>query len=116
MPPTVKRMARERKTIAAMIRLYCRHQHHTGTGLCPPCEELQSYAFARLDRCPFADQKPTCAKCTVHCYKPEMRERVRQVMRFAGPRMLLQHPMLAVLHLLDGLRKPPVLAKKRNET
>lgn len=109
-----RRMARERETIAAMIHLYCREQHHNQPGLCPECDTLQTYAFARLDRCPFADQKPTCANCTVHCYKPDMRTQIRQVMRFAGPRMLLHHPVLAVLHLLDGLRKPPVLEKKRS--
>jgi hypothetical protein len=26
-------------------------------------------------------------------------------MRYAGPRMLLRHPLLAILHQLDGLRK-----------
>jgi predicted amidophosphoribosyltransferase len=100
-------MKRERKTIEAMIRLYCR-DHHGGEGeLCSECEELLDYALARLDRCPFRENKPTCAKCPVHCYKPDMREQVRAVMRYAGPRMLRRHPVLAVLHLIDGFRKTP---------
>jgi len=49
-----------------------------------------------MSRCPFGPDKPTCAKCPIHCYKPQVRERVREVMRFAGPRMLLRHPVLAV--------------------
>jgi hypothetical protein len=98
-------MAREAKTIEAMIRLYCRGQHQSDAALCSECADLLSYAQARLDRCPYQERKPTCAKCPVHCYRPAMRERIRIVMRYAGPRMLLHHPGLALFHLLDGLRK-----------
>jgi hypothetical protein len=66
----------------------------------------------RLDTCPFQAGKTTCAKCPIHCYKPDMREQVRTVMRYAGPRMLLRHPILALWHLVDGVRKEPVRAEK----
>ena len=105
MRKTKNRLQRERRTIQAMIGLYCRNRHRQGAALCPECRELLDYAMMRLDRCRFQDAKPTCARCPVHCYKPAMRERVRDVMRFAGPRMLLRHPILAVWHLLDGLRR-----------
>jgi hypothetical protein len=105
------RMARERATVRAMIRMSCSTRHGTGGGLCDSCRELQAYADARLERCPFQDGKPTCANCLVHCYKPEMRERIREVMRFAGPRMLSRHPILAVRHILDGRRMPLKLPK-----
>ena len=85
-----------------MIRLYCHGQHHNGDVLCDDCQALHDYAMARLERCPFQEAKPTCLKCPVHCYKPEMREQIRTVMRYAGPRMLFRHPVLAVLHLVDG--------------
>jgi hypothetical protein len=101
------RLGRERKTLAAMARLYCRQQHGMQTTLCPKCSELLRYAWARLERCPYQDAKPTCARCPVHCYRPDMRAQVRAMMRFAGPRMLLRHPVLALLHLLDGLRRTP---------
>lgn len=107
-----RRMARERATVRAMIRLSCSARHGTGSGLCDACRELQAYADARLDRCPFQAGKPTCANCLIHCYKPEMRERIREVMRYAGPRMLRRHPILAVRHILDGRRKPPRLPKR----
>ncbi len=100
------RMARERETVAAMIAIYCRGNHDSPGRLCAECRELLDYAGARLERCPFREQKPTCANCPIHCYKPEMREQIRTVMKYAGPRMLF-HPILALLHLLDGLRKPP---------
>jgi hypothetical protein len=106
------RIQRERETIQKMLRLYCLKNHRPGgPGLCPECGQLETYAFERLQRCPFQERKSTCAKCAVHCYRRDMRERVRQMMRYAGPRMLLYHPVLAVLHLLDGFRRPPVLKK-----
>jgi hypothetical protein len=99
------RLEREAKTVGAMIRLYCREQHGGAAGLCADCQELLDYANLRLAKCPFQEGKTTCANCRVHCYKPAMRERVRVVMRYAGPRMLYRHPVLAVRHLLDGRRK-----------
>jgi Nitrous oxide-stimulated promoter len=102
------RLEREKQTMRLMIELYCRKKHpaeKAGMRLCPACLQLSDYAMQRIERCPFKSNKPTCAKCTVHCYKPAMREQVRQVMRFAGPRMLLYHPGLAIAHLMDDVRK-----------
>ena len=102
------RLERERRTIRLMIELYCQKKHPSakaGSRLCPACQQLADYSLQRIEHCPFKDNKPTCAKCTVHCYKPAMREQVRQVMRFAGPRMLLYHPVLAIAHLLDDALK-----------
>ena len=101
-----RRLRREARTVEAMIHRYCRDRHHTTDGLCPECAELLAYARHRLARCPFQERKTTCGKCPVHCYAPAMRERIREVMRYAGPRMLFSHPLLALMHLLDGLRKP----------
>jgi hypothetical protein len=103
---THPRMARENRTINAMIRIYCRAHHGCGPELCAGCRELQDYAEARLAGCPFRENKSTCANCPVHCYKPSMRERVREVMRFSGPRMTWRHPVLALFHLIDGRRRP----------
>ena len=105
-PGESPRLARERKTVEAMIGLYCRAQHGSEGTLCVACTDLLSYAHARLDACPSAGAKTTCARCPVHCYKPAMREQIREVMRYAGPRMLLHHPVLAVRHLLDGFKGP----------
>jgi len=98
-----RRIEREEKTIEAMIALYCRDHHQAEPMPCETCSDLLAYARKRLDRCPWGEDKPTCAKCPIHCYQPEMREQVRRVMRYAGPRMLLHHPVLAITHLLDGL-------------
>ena len=101
-----KRLNREHKTISKMITLFCRAHHNPPPGeLCSACQSLADYAHQRIDRCPFGWHKPTCAQCPVHCYKPDRREDIRLIMRYAGPRMMLHHPLLAVLHLMDGLRK-----------
>ena len=111
--PTSARQLREFNTIAAMLRMYCKAHHAPqGEPLCPDCGELHDYAQRRLERCVFGAAKPTCAKCTVHCYKPAMRERVRQVMIWAGPRMLWRHPVLAVWHLIEGRRPAPLLTMR----
>ena len=102
------RRARELRTLDAMMAMYCGH-HHGGEPLCPDCAALSDYAHRRLERCVFGDEKPTCANCLVHCYRGDMRERVREMMRWAGPRMIFRHPVIAVLHKLDGLRPAPKL-------
>jgi hypothetical protein len=86
--------------------MYCRRHHRPRGRLCEDCADLEAYAGRRLDRCPFGAAKPTCADCPVHCYRGAERERMREVMRFAGPRMIWRHPVLALLHLLDGRREP----------
>lgn len=87
-----------------MLQIACRGRHGTQDGLCEACEELLEYALDRLDKCPFQVRKPTCAQCPIHCYRPSMRDEIRAVMRYAGPRMLFQHPLLALGHFVDGLR------------
>jgi len=101
-----RRLRRERRTVLAMVGLYCRHQHGTQV-LCSDCEELASYAERRLDLCPYGPEKPSCTNCPIHCYRPEPRERMQEVMRFAGPRMLARHPYLAIRHILDDRREAP---------
>lgn len=110
--PEHKRMIREKKTIGYMVELYCKKHHETNGDLCPECRQFQEYAFLRLDKCPFQEKKSTCGKCLIHCYRPDMKEKVKVVMRFSGPRMLLHHPALGLHHALDARRKPPKLGKK----
>jgi hypothetical protein len=99
-----------------MIALTCRDLHGGGRrNLCAACLELRGYAHQRLVRCPFGADKPTCANCRIHCYKPEMRERVRQVMRHAGPRMLVRHPVLALMHLIVDEQRPALERPSRRQ-
>jgi len=97
-----------------MIRIYCRAHHRDGPVPCAECAEMEAYASCRLDRCPYGADKPACTNCPIHCYKPDYRERIREVMRFAGPRMAAQHPILALRHLIDERREPPPPPGKRH--
>lgn len=107
-----RRIEREKKTIEAMVHIYCRAKHGMRSELCRECTEFLAYAKTRLDECPFQEQKSTCRKCLVHCYKPDMRENAKLVMHYSGPRMLLPHPILSLQHLWDGTKKPRKLAEK----
>lgn len=102
-----KKRQREQYVVEEMIRLYCRKNHPALAHgqLCPVCQELADYAKFRSQKCPFMEEKTFCANCKVHCYKPEMREKIRQVMRFSGPRMLLYHPVLAIWHLVCSIKE-----------
>lgn len=102
------RIEREAHTLQAMFLIFCQKQHGSESDLCAECQELQDYSLKRLDNCPFQQGKTTCAQCPIHCYKVDMRARIKQVMRFSGPRMLLSHPLLTIHHYLDGLRKAPL--------
>jgi len=101
------RMSRERQTIEAMIALYCRSHHNSKERLCSECSALASYARDRLTACRYQQDKPTCGQCPIHCYKPAMRTQIKEVMRYAGPRMLWHHPVLAIRHMKDGRKRPP---------
>lgn len=102
----------ESRTLARMVEIYCHAKHGSGKDLCESCQELVAYADMRLSRCPFMPDKPVCARCPVHCYQPEKRESIREVMRFAGPRMLLVDPFAALKHLVALRRKPsPAVAQ-----
>lgn len=101
MPNTKDKRAREKRVVAEMISLYCRDHHHTHAP-CKDCAALIAYAHERSDKCPFMESKTFCSNCKVHCYKPDMREKIRQVMRYSGPRMIKTHPILAIRHLIDS--------------
>ena len=101
------RLAREWETMSAMVRIYCRDHHHPAVGLCAECRQFLDYAGVRLERCRFGERKPTCANCPVHCYQRDRREQARVVMRYAGPRMIWEHPALSLRHWLDGFRPAP---------
>jgi hypothetical protein len=97
-----RRLAREWKTVAAMLQIYCEDHHAGHDRLCPECQSLSGYVNLRLDRCRFGADKPTCANCPVHCYQKNRREQIKAVMRYAGPKMMFRHPWLSLCHLLDG--------------
>lgn len=105
----------EKAIVSEMIALYCRKKHKTKGGLCPECQALTDYAKLRSDCCPFMETKTFCANCRVHCYKPEMKEKIRRIMRFSGPRMLLVHPILVVRHMTEAKKEKRRIEKQNIE-
>ena len=99
---TEAKRAREKKTVSLMISLYCK-------------KKLNAYANSRSDKCPFMESKTFCSNCRVHCYNPEMRAKIREVMRFSGPRMIFRHPISAIFHVIEAKKEKKRLEKKYNE-
>ena len=104
MPLTTPRLQREHLTMQRMVEIYCR-DHHGAAKPCGECGAFLDYAERRLEKCPYGERKPTCAKCPIHCYKRAQREQAQAIMRYAGPRMTFRHPWLSLTHLLDKLRR-----------
>jgi len=104
---------REKETVSLMIRLYCRKKHG-GKDLCPDCAALDAYSRQRSDKCPFMETKTFCSNCKVHCCKKDMREKIREVMRFSGPQMIFHHPVMAIRHVIET-KKGKRRMEKNNE-
>lgn len=88
-----------------MISIYCKANHNRNNELCIDCNVLNNYAMKRLENCPFGNNKPTCSICTVHCYKKDMQLQIKEVMRFAGPRMLFKHPIATIHHFIREYKR-----------
>jgi hypothetical protein len=98
-----ERLLREEKTLVTMIKLYCKSLKHAESIPCKDCSELIEYASNRLINCKFGAKKPVCAKCKIHCYEAQMRSRIRIVMKTAGTKMVLKHPVLLLKHMADTI-------------
>ena len=95
------RIEEEKETVEKMIRYYCQRKHSpSNNDPCEDCPNLILYSHNRLDSCQFGEEKPTCRKCPVHCYSPTNREKIRIVMRYAGPRMMFRAPLNWIRHKL----------------
>ena len=107
-PAVAKRRAREQRTISQMVALYCADHHpderteraHCGEPVCPDCKAIDDYCVKRTERCRSMEHKTNCEECGNHCYAPPQRDRIRAIMRHAGPRMMLHHPVAALRHML----------------
>lgn len=107
-------MKREEETISIMIHMYCKSEHDQEF-LCEECRKLKEYTHFRISKCPFQEKKPACQNCIIHCYKPGMKEYVKEVMKKSGPKMIFKHPYLAVLHIIDTLKKAPKFPERKTK-
>ncbi len=102
------RIAKDVGVLAELIEIYCQGNHPDArrepvraggavgralaaagadTLLCRDCAGLLMYAASKRVVCPM-DPKPACKKCPSHCYAPGYRERIRDVMRYSGRRLI----------------------------
>lgn len=105
MSSSKSRLRSEKNTIRTMIKMHCQKFHEPEAEFCQECTELFEYAEKRLNFCQFGEDKPTCEKCPIHCYKMEMREKIKNIMRYAGPRMIYSHPIMGFRHLFKKFKK-----------
>ena len=99
-----RKRQKEIMLVSQMIKLYC-HKNHTnrnGKELCDECQELIEYALERSEKCRFMKSKTFCSNCKIHCYSPEMRDKIQKVMRYSGPRIFIYHPVLCLRHVITG--------------
>jgi hypothetical protein len=122
-----KRLEREARTLQALMACYCDGVHHRPLKtegsigefrpqpreLCDECGQLLTHALERLARCHFQADKPTCARCPIHCYGRQQRTQMQSVMRYAGPRLMWRHPILALRHMVDGWRSAVPVPDRR---
>lgn len=106
--PTIQK---EKEIVTEMITRYCRKKHDS-TVLCKECHDLKNYCFTRLSLCRFGEEKSACSNCPIHCYKPKYREKMKAVMRYAGPWMMIYHPIYSVKHLLNKPKSNRKAVKK----
>lgn len=111
-------LARDLRTLARFIDVYCRHKHPdvekhafdlkgfdfreigaSAPVLCRPCTMLLGHAFVKRAHCPF-NPKPACKHCQSHCYQPMYREQIREVMRFSGRKLVLSGRLDLLFKLL----------------
>ena len=93
-----KNKNKELKIVKTMIMMYCHKKHRfKRKKLCNDCDELYQFVEMKRNKCPFGDEKGFCANCKIHCYKSNdvMREKIRIVMRYSGPRLMFTHPIMS---------------------
>lgn len=109
----LKAWEKEKKLIPVMIKKYCNRHHGTKVReICGECKALTEYALFRLEKCPFKVNKKFCSFCKVHCYRPEMRQKIKEVMKWSGPRMIFSHPIYAFSHVAQMIKHKRQLKKE----
>jgi len=112
----LKHWNQEVKLIPKMITIYChnhKHERDDKKGLCKDCNELLDYALFRLSKCPFKKNKGFCSFCKIHCYKPDMKVKIKEVMKYSGPRMLFSHPIFSISHVVQMIKYKKSLKKEK---
>lgn len=46
-------------------------------------------------------KKSFCSKCPIHCYKKDMKVKIKDVMKSSGPRLIIYSPMQFIKHIFE---------------
>lgn len=68
-----------------------------GIEVCDECTKMLTHGTAKRLICPM-EPKPYCKECDVHCYAPGYRERVREIMRYSGKKLILRGRVDLIYH------------------
>jgi hypothetical protein len=123
----IREIAKDLGVLGKFVAVYCRHHHRdaerksfamkgmdlskTSLGkrkVCADCARLLSHAVTKRAIC-HLEPKPACRLCTEHCYAPDYRQRIREVMKFSGRHLILRGRLDLLFHFL--LRPPKVPPK-----
>ena len=98
--------------LALFVYVFCK-DHHSGItknyyksqyfkaerDYCPACTDFLEYAIGRRLCCPLPS-KSSCKKCHVHCYRPGHREKVKEIMRYSGRKLITRGRFDLLIHYL----------------
>ena len=99
-------MSQKPSIVETMIKIYCDgncNRPSSEDPLCSDCRALLDYSQNRLEKCPKGDRKTSCGRCDTPCYSEPHKSKIKQVMKYAGPRMAFKHPIKTVKYVIDHL-------------
>lgn len=103
---------REKKMISQMIALYCHRNHHTRGAPLSRVRGAERLRPRPLRALPVHGDEDLLRQLPRARYKPDMREKIRAVMRFSGPRMIFYHPVAAIRHVVETKREKKRLKRE----
>ena len=103
---------REKRTVALMIRLYCRKKHGTKKIFVPNAKHFRSMRCSAVINAPLWKPRPFALTAVCIVTSRKCVKKIREVMRFSGPRMILHHPVMAVRHVIESKKEKKRLEKE----
>lgn len=92
------RRDQKHQIVSDMVMIYCDGHHKHTLSPCPKCQEVLDYSKFRTSKCPYIKKTLFCSNCPTPCYKPDMKEEMRVIMKYSGPRYFFKHPILVLKH------------------
>ena len=111
METLTKHQKKDIRLIGKFVEVYCAGKHRdaerspialpTGLGecnLCPECASFLEYSVSKRLKCPLEAEKPSCKHCRIHCYGKDQREKMREIMAYAGRKLMMRGRLDYVWH------------------